>query len=348
MRSALVGTLVFLLVGFVGGAGLVYFDLGPAQSVKSVLKLAGAVVGLKPLPYVLPDRRFFAYEMELDEQTSTQGTVKGQAIKHASYHLDGEITVLPGVFNPFEAEWTMLQLMQDNASLFKDAKVMEIGTGSGIISLYAARLGAKSVVSTDVNPLAIETITANARDLGYADIIEPRLVSRDDMSAYAVIGDDEQFDIIISNPPFALDLNAATNDAVVDTGELGFSIVRGLKKHLKPGGVVILLYDSLFYHQVMVKFAEYEGFDVVNNNPNGMYPWAAEALFNNYLGLLLKSEGLPPDAFAFSYHKDKALQLPYIRNGLLNPRELGFDPLFPPPSPDRYYPGMLVIRHKAN
>jgi hypothetical protein len=165
------------------------------------------------------------------------------------------------------------------------------------------------------------------------------------MSAYAVIGEDEQFDLIISNPHFALDLDAPGNDAVTDTGELGFSIVRGLEQHLVPNGAVILLYDSLFYHQVMVKYAEYKGYDVRNNNPNGMYGWAAEALFNTYLKRLLESEKEPLDAFSFNYHTDESLEIRYLRNFALDPKAFPFKPLFDPPSLQRYYPGFIVIRN---
>jgi hypothetical protein len=181
--------------------------------------------------------------------------------------------------------------------------------------------------------------------LGFGDRIDARLVPLDDLGAYSVIKDDEQFDVIVSNPPFALDLDAPGNDAVTDTGELGFSIVDGLKDHLVPGGTVLLFYDSLFYHQVMVKYAKMRGFDVRNNNPNGMYGWAAEALFNSYLKRLLKKEGLEEDAISFNYHTDEGLQIRYLRNFGLDPKTFPYQPLFDPPSPQYYYPGYIVIRN---
>jgi hypothetical protein len=165
------------------------------------------------------------------------------------------------------------------------------------------------------------------------------------MSAFAVIEEGEQFDVIVSNPPFALDLDAPGNDAVTDTGELGFSIVRGLEEHLAPNGTVILLYDSLFYHHVMVKYADYKGYDVRTNSPNGMYGWAAESLFNNYLERLLESENEPLDAISFNYHTDESLEIRYLRNFALDPSKINYQPLFDPPSKQRYYAGFLVIRN---
>jgi methylase of polypeptide subunit release factors len=284
-------------------------------------------------------------DQHIPGDTSTQGLLT-EPLQWKSKHLKGAVLNVPaGVFNPHEGEWTFGPLMKNNPDLFKGKRVMEIGTGSGIISLMAAKHGAVKVVSTDINPKAIESVTKNAEALGYGDIIDARLVSLDDISAYAVIEDGEQFDVIVSNPPFALDLDAPGNDAVTDTGELGFSIVRGLEEHLAPNGHVIMLYDSLFYHQVMVKYAEYKGYDVRYNNPNGMYGWAAEALFNNYLKRLLESENEPEDAISFNYHTDESLEIRYLRNFALDPTQFAYQPLFDPPSKQRYYPGFLVIRN---
>jgi len=295
-------------------------------------------------------RRYTGLSVAPQEDQSIPGDTSSQGLltepkAWRSPHLKARMNVPAGVFDPYEAEWTVLRVMEHNADLFDGKRVMEIGTGSGIISLYAAKLGASSVIATDINPKAIESVTTNAADMGYADQIEARIVSLDNLGAYAVINDDVQFDVIISNPPFALDLDAPGNDAVTDTGDLGFSIVRGLKKHLAPGGIVILLYDSLFYHEVMVRFAKREGYDVRNNHPNGMYGWEAEALFNGYMKRLLKKENVPEDAFPFNYHVDEGLEIRYLRNSALDPNLFPYQPLFDPPSQQRYYAGFIVIRN---
>jgi hypothetical protein len=95
----------------------------------------------------------------------------------------------------------------------------------------------------------------------------------------------------------------------------------------------------------MVKYAEYKGYEVRTNSPNGMYGWAAEVLFNNYLQRLLKSEGEPEDAFAFNYHTDESLKIAYLRNFALDPKAFKYQQLFDPPSKPRYYGGFLVIKN---
>jgi SAM-dependent methyltransferase len=179
-----------------------------------------------------------------------------------SDHLDADVVVLPSVFFPNEAEVAVLPFMKENAARFAGKSVLEIGTGSGIISLYAAKLGATKVVSTDISEQAVRCATRNASRLGADEIIDVRLVPASDISAFSVIEPGERFDVLISNPPYALDLDATENTPLIDRGDLGLSIVRGLDAHLNPGGVAILLYNSLFYHYVMVKFASYEGWEV--------------------------------------------------------------------------------------
>jgi len=332
---------VFLL-----GSVVTHMDVFPASLLKRGFNRLGFAGTSQPSgpPRYTGDSVAPQDDQSIPGDTSSQGLLT-QPKAWKSPHLQATLNVPAGVFDPYEAEWTVLRVMEHNPKLFDGKRVMEIGTGSGIISLYAAKLGASSVVATDINPKAIESITTNAVDMGYADQIEARIVSLDDLGAYSVINEDEQFDVIVSNPPFALDLDAPGNDAVTDTGDLGFSIIRGLEKHLAPGGIVILLYDSLFYHQVMVKFAKHSGYDVRNNNPNGMYGWAAESLFNSYMKRLLEKEGVPTDAFQFNYHVDDGLEIRHLRNAAMDPATFPYQPLFDPPSPQRYYAGFIVIRN---
>lgn len=218
--------------------------------------------------------------------------------------FEEKIVVLPGVFEPLEAQHLVLPLMQANADLFRGKRVLEIGTGSGVVGIYAAKLGASAVVVTDINENAIASAKLNAERLGVASRIDQRLVEGPDTSAFAVIRPDEVFDVIISNPPYSLDLDAASDNAVTDTGDLGFSIVDGLDPHLSPDGVAALFYDSLFYHLVMVKYAEHRGYVVENRRPVIITSWATETLFNSYLARLFAHRGLPPDTFRFDRDED--------------------------------------------
>jgi predicted RNA methylase len=226
----------------------------------------------------------------------------------------------------------VLPFMQAHPALFRDQRVLEIGTGSGIISLYAAKLGATAIVATDISDPAVACARDNARRLGYASILDVRRVPESNPTAYSVIRDGERFDLLISNPPYSLDIEAPRNTAVTETGELGFSIVRGLRQHLTPQGRAVLYYNSLFYHHVMVKFARREGFEVRSHQPDTLTPWEATTLFNSYLDRFLPRQGLQPGDLRFEYGEDlgrisvAAPFEPLLADGRAGP-----------------YPGMMVI-----
>ena len=161
------------------------------------------------------------------------------------------------------------------------------------------------------------------------------------MSAYSVIGPDEAFDIIISNPPYSLDLDADGNTALTDRGDLGFSIVRGLETHLEPGGTAMLFYGSLFYHHVMVKFARHLGYDVRFHIPTALTPLEAETLFNHYLSRLLELEQIESRDFRFHFQNDTGLGRIYVTVG----QNEQPTPLLPGNS-ERWFHGMMVIQSK--
>jgi ribosomal protein L11 methyltransferase len=57
------------------------------------------------------------------------------------------------------------------------ARVVDVGSGSGILSIAAAKLGAADVLAIDVDPIAVEATAANARRNGLGRRIRARLGS---------------------------------------------------------------------------------------------------------------------------------------------------------------------------
>jgi len=71
--------------------------------------------------------------------------------------------------------------------------VIDVGSGSGVLSFVAAKLGARKVFGGEVNPASVELARRNAELLGLQDVVEFRLGSLfepfGDMQADVVIGD---------------------------------------------------------------------------------------------------------------------------------------------------------------
>jgi predicted RNA methylase len=265
--------------------------------------------------------------------SSAESTLEPEQPTYHSSRLDGEIIVLPGVFFPTTAEHRILPFMNAHREQFEGSTVLDIGTGSGIIALYAAKLGARKVIATDISETAIECATLNAERFGFSETIEPRLVPPSDMSAYSVVEPGQRFDVIISNPPYFLDFDASANTDETDTGDLGFSIIRGLEHHLAHDGEAVLLYGSTFYHQIIVKFAQHKGYSVDHSDPAILYSKEVLTLFNSYLQRILEREGLGPADLRFRKGDITALV----------PRQSKLEDANDRPSP--YYPGIIVIKN---
>jgi SAM-dependent methyltransferase len=118
-------------------------------------------------------------------------------------------------------------------------RVLDLGTGSGVQALHARR-SADSVVATDLSERAL-ALAALTFELSGIEQIELR---HGDMFA-PVVG--EQFDRIVSNPPFVITPREHGVDVLEyrDGGRVGDGIVeelvRALPDYLEPGGTAHLL-----------------------------------------------------------------------------------------------------------
>jgi len=134
-----------------------------------------------------------------------------------------------------------------NEQAVSGKSVLDLGAGSGVLSLIALKYGASKVVATDINSNAVANAKYNATLFGFADRMDVRLVSMDDPGAYSVIGVDEKFDVIVSNPPQHPEEPKTIYEYSYADPKLAFlrSILEGLKDHLTPGGKgVLALYDQ--------------------------------------------------------------------------------------------------------
>ena len=95
--------------------------------------------------------------------------------------------------------------------------VADIGTGSGILGLTAAVLGAEKVIALDINPRAVGFAKLNAELNGLADRVEVKLGSIEEALAY-------KLSWLISNPPYMY-CDETTNTFCINGGDdLGMGI----------------------------------------------------------------------------------------------------------------------------
>jgi len=140
-----------------------------------------------------------------------------------------------------------LRRMIRETDLVKDKRVLEIGCGTGLLSLCCAQAGARHIVATDINPSAIANAAYNAEHLGLADKIDFRLVEATNSTAFAVIHRDERFDVILSNPPWEdAPTNSFASYAFYDPHfDLLRSLLTDFRLHLEPSGRLLLAYGCV-------------------------------------------------------------------------------------------------------
>lgn len=174
-----------------------------------------------------------------------------------------EVTIFDKVFwEPLDT--VSLRKLIRETPVVKGKRVLEIGTGSGLLSLCALQAGASYVVATDVNPNAVANARYNVEALGAEERFEVRQVSESERAAFAVIRDDERFDLIISNPPWVDRKPGRIEDyALYDEAFLLMrTLFEGLPKHLNPGGKALLAYGSVSGIRMLYKLSADHGYEI--------------------------------------------------------------------------------------
>jgi release factor glutamine methyltransferase len=201
--------------------------------VTSFFWLTGAMAGSS---FRQAARAFLRFALRLRFRSFQPGAQPDHTVKVAGMRLK----VYATVFDPslhFTSAYLAEYLSRDNV-VRPGSDVLDLGTGSGIAALVAARSGAGRVIATDINPAAIRSVEENAQLHGSTYSISAR---RGDMFA-PVSG--EQFDLIISNPPYFRGIpNNVAEQAYMggSTLEWFHRFVAQAPKYLLPGGRVLMV-----------------------------------------------------------------------------------------------------------
>lgn len=147
--------------------------------------------------------------------------------------------VYPDVWHPAKtsARYHASYLFFNNVRLFGGKKVLDMGTGTGLMGVVAGLYGASSVVLSDISPIATENARANVEHFSLQH------------KATVVTGDlfenvpKERFDFIIFNHPFfpgTPEEGDTISASMLNPGELIDRFLDEAKKYLEPSGRIMM------------------------------------------------------------------------------------------------------------
>jgi release factor glutamine methyltransferase len=159
-----------------------------------------------------------------------------------------EIDALPEVYNPSDDSYLLLNVVE----VSPDESLLEVGMGTGLVAVHAAKLGAK-VTAVDINPHAVDCTRRNA--------------ARNNVGLEIVHGDlfdkvPGSFDVIAFNPPYLPGETTSTTwiEKAWSGGEKGSEVtVRFLRdawRHLNPGGRIYIILSSVGGLMLVLKAAK--------------------------------------------------------------------------------------------
>jgi len=133
---------------------------------------------------------------------------------------DGRIDLIMerGAFGSGEHETTAscLEMLAELPEI-RGARLLDLGSGTGVLALGALKLGAASAVCIDINPEAVETARGNGEHNGMGD----RLIHRAGVLSSA---GEEPFDLVLANI----------------YGDLLLDMAEDLVGRVRPGALVLL------------------------------------------------------------------------------------------------------------
>src|SRR3989338_8309603 len=195
-----------------------------------------------------------------DYLEGTRKILEQSNVKTAPYKvtiLKKEFIVYPNVFSPKYFNDT--ELFAENLPVKKGEELLEIGSGTGVISIIAVYRGAKKVLAIDINPDAVSNTQANIALHQMKENIEVR---QGDL--FKPLKTEEKFDTIFWNTPFGFieaENISALEKAVYDSGYQ--STERFIKEapfHLKKGGRVLIGFSTTLGRlDLLQKFAKDAG-----------------------------------------------------------------------------------------
>jgi release factor glutamine methyltransferase len=153
--------------------------------------------------------------------------------------LHSKIYIKPHVYVPFDK--SVPEMLAQFSDLIKDKSVLDVGTGTGIIAILSAQMGARAVSACDINPNAVECAKNNVLISGFENVVSEIVYS----DLFGNIKD--TYDIITFNAPWVQ--GKAQNLYELAIYDENYALVNRFMEeapeYLNPDGTILLQYSDI-------------------------------------------------------------------------------------------------------
>ena len=153
------------------------------------------------------------------------------------------LIIAKGAFGSGEHETSACCLeMLEEMPQVRNARILDLGSGTGILALAALKLGARSAVCVDINPAAVRTCETNCELNGVSAQVHNIAGSLDSV-------EEGDFDLVLANI----------------YGDLLLDFAPGLVERTRPGGLLLLSGILWAYNFDVRQYYEKLGCTIIKN-----------------------------------------------------------------------------------
>jgi len=169
--------------------------------------------------------------------------------------LGNTYEISENVFNP--KRYYTSKLMAEHINVTSSDKILDMGTGSGVLAITAAK-HAREVVAVDINPEAVHYAKKNVRARGLE-----KKVSVMEGDLFSPLDPEHKFDVILFTPPYFEGTPKTLFEyALIDPDKLLVKKFFGAaKKYLTPRGYVQMMYSSIADNESVLQIIHDLGWD---------------------------------------------------------------------------------------
>jgi release factor glutamine methyltransferase len=153
------------------------------------------------------------------------------------------------VYDPSDDTFLLLEYINENKREFYGRRILELGTGTGIVGLYMLLSGARDVVMTDINPYSLEaakcTLSIHKKSIGDLNSFSYTIIGCDMLECFRK---KSLFNVIVFNPPY---LPTPCKDSLLELSWCnGFAVISRFLEYLNSyltgeGKVLLVVSDKL-------------------------------------------------------------------------------------------------------